>query len=71
MRFKSEEIKRATGAQVLIEGEFEISTDTRTIKKGDLYLPLKGATFDGEVFCDKALEAGAAGCFAQKRCKTV
>lgn len=66
MRFKSEEIKRATGAQVLIEGEFEISTDTRTIKKGDLYLPLKGATFDGEVFCDKALEAGAAGCFCTK-----
>lgn len=67
MKFKSEDIKRATGAQVLVEGEFEISTDTRTIKKGDLYLPLKGANFDGEAFCDKALEAGASACFCTKK----
>lgn len=38
-----------------------ISTDTRTIKKGDLYLPLKGENFDGENFITKALEAGAIG----------
>ena len=66
MKFKSEEIECAVGAKVNIEGEFEISTDTRTIKKGDLYLPLKGATFDGEAFCDKALEAGASACFCTK-----
>lgn len=36
-----------------------ISTDTRTIKKGDFYLPLKGERFDGEKFIDKAVEAGA------------
>ncbi len=46
--------------------EFEISTDTRTIKQGDLYLPLKGASFDGEDFCSKAIEAGASGCFYTK-----
>lgn len=66
IKFTLEEIKRATGAQIDGEGSFEISTDTRTIKKGDLYLPLKGANFDGENFCDKALEAGAAGCFYTK-----
>lgn len=66
MKFNLDEIKRATGAQVTGEGEFEISTDTRTIKKGDLYLPLKGANFDGEAFCDKALEAGASACFCTK-----
>lgn len=66
MKFKSEEIECAVGAKVNIEGEFEISTDTRTIKKGDLYLPLKGANFDGEAFCDKALEAGASACFCTK-----
>ena len=66
MKFNLDEIKRATGAQVKGEGEFEISTDTRTIKKGDLYLPLKGANFDGEAFCDKALEAGASACFCTK-----
>lgn len=45
---------------------YEISTDTRTIKNGDLYLPLKGAAFDGEDFCDKAIENGAVGCFYTK-----
>lgn len=66
MKLTLEEIKGATGAQISGEGSFEISTDTRTIKKGDLYLPLKGANFDGENFCDKALEAGAVGCFYTK-----
>lgn len=65
MRFTIEELKRATNAQVNcdIKGEFEISTDTRTIKSGNIYLPLKGANFDGEAFCDKAIEQGAVGCF--------
>ena len=68
MRFTVEELKKATNAEIFgeIEGNFEISTDTRTIKNGDLYLPLKGANFDGENFCDKAIDAGAAGCFCTK-----
>jgi len=41
----------------------KISTDTRTIKKGDFYLPLKGEHFDGEKFIDNALEKGAVGYF--------
>ncbi|MDR1167787.1 MAG: UDP-N-acetylmuramoyl-tripeptide--D-alanyl-D-alanine ligase [Heliobacteriaceae bacterium] len=49
-----------------IVDKFNISTDTRTIKKGDLYLPLKGANFDGEDFLQSALEAGAAGFFTVK-----
>lgn len=36
-----------------------ISTDTRTIKKGDFYLPLKGEKFDGEKFIAQAVESGA------------
>lgn len=68
MRFLLDDLKRATNAEVKgsLDGDYEISTDTRTIKKGDLYLPLKGANFDGENFCDKAIEAGAAGCFCTK-----
>lgn len=68
MKFTVEELKLATNAEVKgsLNGEFEISTDTRTIKKGDLYLPLKGANFDGENFCGKAIEAGAVGCFYTK-----
>lgn len=64
---KLEEIISASGAQVIKTIEtidnIEISTDTRTIKKGDFYLPLKGANFDGEDFLDKAIESGAIGCF--------
>lgn len=46
-----------------LEKEVKISTDTRTIKTGDFYLPLKGASFDGEKFIDQALEKGAVGSF--------
>ena len=63
MKFTLNEIKQATGADISGDESFNISTDTRTIENGDLYLPLKGANFDGEDFCDKAIEKGAAGCF--------
>ena len=68
MKFTVDEIRRATNAEINgeISGKYEISTDTRTIKKGDIYLPLKGENFDGEKFCDKAIEAGAVGCFCTK-----
>ena len=70
MRFTLEELKNATNAEIkgYVDGDFEISTDTRTIKKGDIYLPLKGENFDGEAFCDKAIDAGAVGCFCTKEC---
>lgn len=70
MRFTLEELKKATNAENkgYVDGDFEISTDTRTIKKGDIYLPLKGENFDGEAFCDKAIDAGAVGCFCTKEC---
>lgn len=70
MRINIKDIESATNAVVKgnFEGEVEISTDTRTIKSGDLYLPLKGASFDGEDFCDKALKSGAVGCFCTKQC---
>lgn len=43
--------------------DVNISTDTRTISNGDFYLPLKGASFDGEKFIPQAIEKGAVGCF--------
>ena len=46
--------------------EVKISTDTRTIQKGDFYLGLKGASFDGENFIDQAIEKGAIGAFCTK-----
>jgi len=40
---------------------FDISTDTRSINKGDLYIALKGDSFDGHDYIDQAKQAGAVG----------
>ena len=37
-----------------------VSTDSRTIRGGELFFALKGENFDGNKFASKALEAGAA-----------
>lgn len=71
MMFTKEELIKATGAVVLrdelkSDGNFEVSTDTRTIKSSDIYLPLKGASFDGEDFIDNAIIAGAKAYFTTK-----
>ncbi len=68
MKFSYKELKHITNAKTLQEEywedkTFNISTDTRTIKKGDVYLPLKGESFDGEKFIGQAIEKGAAGFF--------
>lgn len=71
MKLTLEEIIEATSAKILKadvgDGKFTISTDTRTIQKGDIYLPLKGENFNGEDFIDKALEAGADGYFVTNK----
>lgn len=36
-----------------------VSTDTRTIEEGTLFVPLKGESFDGHKFIDNAFEKGA------------
>lgn len=68
MKFTYEEFINITKAQVnndCINWDkyFSISTDTRTIKAGDVYLPLKGESFDGEEFIKDAIEKGAVGYF--------
>lgn len=37
------------------------STDTRSLKKGDFYIPVKGEKFDGHEFIKEAVMAGASG----------
>ena len=37
-----------------------VSTDSRTVRGGELFFALKGENFDGNKFASKALEAGAA-----------
>ncbi len=47
---------RMEGADVNFDG---VSTDTRTIKQGDLFIALKGENFDGARFVPAAAKAGA------------
>lgn len=42
-----------------------ITTDTRKIQEGDLFIPLKGDNFDGHDFLLQAFEKGASCCFSE------
>lgn len=42
-----------------------VSLDSRTVQAGDLYIALKGKTFDGHDFIDTAFEKGARFCIAE------
>src|SRR5207244_2013092 len=43
-----------------------ISTDSRTLKAGDLFVPLRGENFDGHRFIEQAAERGAAGAMVEE-----
>ncbi len=47
-----------------------VSTDTRTLKPGDLFVPLKGPRFDGHAFLAEAIAAGAAGVLLDRAIST-
>ncbi|MBN1445028.1 MAG: UDP-N-acetylmuramoyl-tripeptide--D-alanyl-D-alanine ligase [Candidatus Omnitrophica bacterium] len=55
---------KSPGKTILKKSCRGISTDTRTIKKGELFIALKGGNFDGSRFVDAALEKGAAAAIA-------
>ncbi len=58
----SEAAAASNGELAGLDCEFSaVSTDTRTIKAGDLFIALKGEHFDGASFAEKAIAAGAAG----------
>ena len=42
------------------ECDGRVTTDTRTLKGGEMFFALKGENFDGNEYALKALEAGAA-----------
>ena len=44
----------------------DVSTDTRTIESGFLFVALKGDTFDGHDFINTAIEKGATGAIVEK-----
>src|ERR1700737_2784204 len=39
----------------------KISTDSRTVKPGDLFIALRGENFDGHKFVEEVAQKGAAG----------
>ena len=45
----------------------EVSTDSRSIPAGALFIPLVGERFDGHDYLDAALERGAAGCLTARK----
>jgi UDP-N-acetylmuramoyl-tripeptide--D-alanyl-D-alanine ligase len=59
------EIAEAAGAKLLLQGENRtrsikrVSTDTRTLEKGALFVALRGSEHDAHDFLDQALEKGA------------
>jgi len=65
MKLSIEEIIGATGAKIGQKGDAgfvtSVSTDTRTLKKGDLFIAIKGPHFDGHKFVREAIEKGARG----------
>ncbi len=73
MEFTLSDIIAATNAKVLKNYSKEhdaylISTDTRTIEMGQLFLPLKGENYNGEDFIEKAVQRGASAVICTKTC---
>jgi len=65
------EVLQATGAELstgdagaLVHG---LSTDSRTLQPGELFLALSGPNFDGNRFAGEALARGAAGLLLERR----
>jgi UDP-N-acetylmuramoyl-tripeptide--D-alanyl-D-alanine ligase len=43
-----------------------ISTDSRTLQPGDLFVPIRGENFDGHQFVEQAAERGASGALVEQ-----
>ena len=48
-----------------------ISIDSRTIKKGNLFVAIKGKNFDGHEFIDDAIRKGSVAIIAEKQFKNI
>jgi len=73
MKFELQEFVEITNGELLVcngsVGKCSISTDTRTITEGQVYLPLVGANFDGHDFINNAVEKCCKGYFLDKKHK--
>lgn len=71
----AQRLAEGLGGRLLAEGRkncgfTRVSTDSRTLKRGDIYLALKGERFDGEKFFKAALRAGASALVGRRFPKT-
>ncbi|HCI68055.1 MAG TPA: UDP-N-acetylmuramoyl-tripeptide--D-alanyl-D-alanine ligase [Oscillibacter sp.] len=48
-----------------------VTTDSRAVQPGQLFIPLVGERFDGHAYIGKALEDGAAGCLTAREPETL
>ena len=68
------DICRAVGGTFLQTGGGTvtgITSDSRQIASGDLFIPLVGARFDGHDYIDTALSSGAVGCLCSRQPETL
>lgn len=70
MNFDLAQIARITGGRLVSPGSRVrvrgISTDSRTVGPGELFVPLRGETFDGHDFLAEAANRGAAACLSEE-----
>lgn len=73
MMFTTEEIAKVTGG-ALAGGDVRVesvSTDTRTLEKGALFIAIKGERFDGNDYIKQAAAAGAAAAVSDMKAGSV
>jgi UDP-N-acetylmuramoyl-tripeptide--D-alanyl-D-alanine ligase len=67
------EIARFAGGSISCGDETvvieKVSTDSRTLKPGELFVALRGENFDGHKFVERAAQAGAAGAIVESAWK--
>lgn len=67
----SDVMKALDGKLLGNDTEFEsVSTDTRSLKQGDLFVALQGPHFDAHNFIDEAKAKGAVGAMVSRKIKT-
>ena len=73
--FELKEIVKATGARLIKRSNYNllkgVSTDSRTIKSGEVFFALSGKNFDGHNFVTNAVKKGAKALVISKRVKDV
>lgn len=70
IRMDMRSVAEITGGHLMQNGasvEFQgISTDSRTLQPGELFIPLRGEKYDGHDYLTQAIQRGAAGCISEE-----